>query len=212
MNDFFKINLTAKDYRQEAKRICDVYVDKLAFVYLVYLLILGVSGIPYVGSIFGLVCGGPFAYSLAKIAKYTYQNVEPKVVDIFDGFNEFTKTFLIALLQGIFVFLWSLLLIIPGIVKSIAYSMSYYVSLDNKNLKASECLKESQRIMQGHKMELFCLMLSYFGWLILCGLTLGILTLWVGPRIEEAKYLFYLKITGKHNNSSEDMYSYNDIF
>jgi len=115
---------------------------------------------------------------------------------MFAGFNDFGDAFVLYLLQLIFTFLWILLLIIPGIIKSYAYSMSYYIRMDKK-LSPNECITESRRIMNGHKWELFCLRFSYIGWFILCALTLGILSLWVIPRFNQAHYEFYLHITGQ---------------
>jgi uncharacterized membrane protein len=67
-----------------------------------------------------------------------------------------------------------------------------YIANDNPNLSANECITRSKELMQGNKFKLFKLLLSYFGWILLCGLTLGILSLWVIPRINQAIYLFYL--------------------
>lgn len=212
---FFKMNHISSDYREEAKRICDLKVDKLAITYLVYAIILTVVSVidsltgskniigdievktTWFNGLFSLICGGPFAISLAYIAKNVYNSVDPEITNLFEGFKDFSRAFLLSLLQAIYIALWTLLLIVPGIIKALSYSMSYFVAIDNKDLTASECIEESQRIMNGHKWQYFCLIMSYLGWLILSILTLGILFLWVVPRIMEASYLFYLDITGK---------------
>lgn len=212
---FFESEHIASDYRAEAKRICDLKVDKLAIIYLVYAIILFVVGVidsltgfknviedievktTWFNGLFSLICGGPFAISLAYITKNVHNSIEPKITNLFEGFKDFSRAFLLSLLQAIYIALWTLLLIVPGIIKALSYSMSYFVAIDNKDLTASECIEESQRIMNGHKWQYFCLIMSYLGWLILSVLTLGILFLWVAPRIMEASYLFYLDITGK---------------
>ena len=73
--------------------------------------------------------------------------------------------------------------------------MAFFISIENPELSANECIAKSKEIMHGHKWDYFCLMLSYIGWLILCVLTFGILTLWVSPKMSTSTYIFYKKIT-----------------
>ena len=115
--------------------------------------------------------------------------------DLFRGFrDDFGGTLLISLLSGLFIFLWSLLLFIPGIVKAYAYSMVYYVKADHPEYGWRECLDESQRLMTGHKWEKFVLDLSFIGWGIVGSLCLGVGTLWVMTYMAatEAQYYEYL--------------------
>lgn len=93
--------------------------------------------------------------------------------------------------------MWTLLFVIPGIVKTIAYSMTYYVMLDNPEMSAGDCITKSKELMKGHKADFFILCLTYIGWILLYILTLGILMLWVGPKMATAQYHFYLKIQEK---------------
>ena len=114
---------------------------------------------------------------------------------LFRGFrDDFGGTLLISLLSGLFIFLWSLLLFIPGIVKAYAYSMVYYVKADHPEYGWRECLDESQRLMTGHKWEKFVLDLSFIGWGIVGSLCLGVGTLWVMTYMAatEAQYYEYL--------------------
>lgn len=152
-----------------------------------------------VGSVtFGVVTlliTGPLGFGLAVFFSNLMHQQNAEIGDVFQGFtNNLGRNFLIGLLQSIYLALWSLLFIIPGIIMSYAYSMSYYVALDNPEMSANECLKESRRLMQGHKWELFCLELSFIGWILLCILTLGILTFWVEPWMSEAKAVFYYNV------------------
>ena len=87
-----------------------------------------------------------------------------------------------------------MLFVIPGIVKSYSYSMAMYIYKDNPELTYKQCIDRSICMMHGHKWDLFCLQLSYIGWLILCVLTGGILCIWVMPKIQQANYLFYLQV------------------
>lgn len=99
-------------------------------------------------------------------------------------------------LMAIFTFLWTLLLIIPGIVKSYSYSQSYYLMYDaiEKNGERPgflDTITASRKLMDGHKMELFVLDLSFLPWHILCWFTLGIGYLWLMPYITMTKAAFY---------------------
>ena len=154
--------------------------------------------------VFSLICGGPFAISFAYIAKNVYNDKDVDVVDLFKGFKDFGRALIIYVLEMVFILLWFLLFVIPGIIKMFSYAMAYFVAIDNKNMSAKECLKESQRLMDGHKWDYFCLIFSYIGWIFLSVLTFGILFLWVLPRIEQATYLFYLDISGKGLNPTSD--------
>lgn len=95
------------------------------------------------------------------------------------------------LLSGIFVFLWSLLLVIPGIIKLFSYSMTKYILEEYPELTASEAIDRSRAMMQGHKFDLFWLYLSFIGWALLCVLTAGIGYLWLVPYMETAEAAFY---------------------
>lgn len=86
-----------------------------------------------------------------------------------------------AFFTGLLGFLWSLLFFIPGIVKGYSYSMSVYILAENKGKSALECINESKKLTQGHKMELFLLDLSFIGWFLLGVLTLGIGFIWIEP-------------------------------
>ncbi len=190
-------------YRSIAAEKCGKFSGTLALIYFIYYIINSAcSGLTTTGgvaaSILILLVTGPLAYSLAGISKMVDNDVNPEVSNLFDGFKSFKNSFLIALLTYIFVALWTMLLIIPGIVKALAYSMSYYIMLDDPTKTANQCITESKNLMNGHKWQLFCLLFSYIGWLILCALTLGILSFWVTPKINQAKYQFYKEISDKN--------------
>ena len=98
------------------------------------------------------------------------------------------------LLTGIFIFLWSLLFVIPGIIKSYSYAMTPYILEENPELGASEAIDRSRYMMRGHKFDLFWLQLSFIGWFFLCLLTAGIGFLWLAPYYETAKAAFYQEV------------------
>ena len=112
--------------------------------------------------------------------------------DLFKGFyDDAGGNIVLALLTSLFTALWSMLFVIPGIVKAYAYSQVFYIKADHPDYDWKACINESKRMMQGHKGELFALDLSFSGWYIVGALCLGIGELWVAPYVEAAKAHFY---------------------
>ena len=139
------------------------------------------SRIPGVGLAVSIIVTPAFALSTIRIYLMVVRGGTPEVKNCFDGFDDFFSAFKVTLLVGIYTFLWSLLFIIPGIVKGYSYSMAMYVLADNPGKSARECIAESKAMMEGHKMELFVLDLSFIGWYLLCSLTCGLAALYVVP-------------------------------
>lgn len=111
------------------------------------------------------------------------------------GFKEdYGRVLGIELLKSIFIVLWCLLLVIPGIIKSYAYAMTEFIAEDNPLLGPNECIDRSKAMMNGHKMDLFLLDLSYIGWILLGLLSLGIGFLWISPWMQMAHVRFYEEI------------------
>lgn len=139
-----------------------------------------------------LIVGGPITFGLSRTLLVVCRTKECKFDNLFDGFKEdFVGNLLLFLLQNIFIFLWSLLFIIPGIVKTFSYSMSYYIKADHPEYSWKQCIDESRRMMNGHKFRLFCLYLSFIGWIIVGAILCGIGTLWVNAYLQTAKTHFY---------------------
>ena len=97
-------------------------------------------------------------------------------------------------LNRFFVFLWSLLLFVPGIIKTLSYAMTNYILVDKPELSANEAINLSKDMMYSHKFDLFYLYLSFAGWFILCLFTLGIGFLWLYPYAQAAQVSFYLDV------------------
>ena len=152
-----------------------------------------VNFIPGVGQIAALLISGPITYGVsAMFLKQTRNGETMDIVDIFNGFKyDFSNTFLIGLMTFIFTILWSLLLVIPGIVKSYAYSMAMYVKVDHPDYDWKKCIDESQRMMSGHKGELFVLDLSFIGWMFVGSFCLGVGVFWVTAYMEASHAQFY---------------------
>jgi uncharacterized membrane protein len=112
--------------------------------------------------------------------------------------------FIATLLVSLYTFLWSLLFIIPGIIKSYSYAMTPYILLDRPELSATDAIKESEKMMDGHKMDLLILDLSFIGWILLTALTCGILTFYVEPYMMATRTAFYLELKGTDPAPAEE--------
>jgi len=143
------------------------------------------------GGLLSFVLSGPITLGVSCYFLKLIRNEGPFIENMFGGFKFFIKSFVLNLLITIFTTLWTLLLIIPGIIAAFRYSMSYYIMIDNPELSAFEALNQSKLMMVGNKFELFSLWCSYLGWFILGVLTLGIAFLWINPYYEAAKANFY---------------------
>lgn len=122
---------------------------------------------------------------------------QPQFGTLFSRFSYFGQAFLLQLVSAIFVFLWTLLLIIPGIIASYRYAMAPYLMTQNPTMGVMESIRASKGLMAGHKWRLFCLDLSFLGWIILSAFTLGIGLLWVIPYMNAARASFFLNLTGQ---------------
>lgn len=132
------------------------------------------------------------------LIQYNLDLIDGKDVEfgqIFSKASMFGKAFWLRLRMGIFTFLWTLLLIIPGIIKSYAYSMSGFIMAENPEMTAKEAMQVSEKMMAGNKWRLFCLQFSFIGWQILCILSLGIGFLWLTPYMNAAIAAFYDEIS-----------------
>lgn len=165
---------------------------KIGILFLIALIIGLISGAA--GSLLALIPGGAivaaiiitpaFSLSLIRIYLSVANGVTPEVKDSFSGFDDFWCAFKVTFLTGLFTYLWSLLFVIPGIIKSISYSMSMYILAENKGKPALECINESKAMTNGHKGELFVLSLSFIGWILLGAITLGIAYIWIVPYMQ----------------------------
>lgn len=141
-----------------------------------------------------LVITGPLTIGQCKFFINLANRSNPKFSDLWYGFNNMLRAIGVTLLVGVIVFIGSILFIIPGIILAFMYSQVYYIMAENPEMSIMNCLKESSRIMKGHKMDLFILELSFLGWGILMVITLGIAGLYVLPYYNATLTNFYLDI------------------
>ena len=175
-----------------------------ALATLVYLLIAGgVSSIPVAGSVLAIIITYPLAYGFAILFLDLFREGKPiDIGKLFDGFKDFGRVWGTLILVAIYTILWTCLLIIPGIVKSYSYALTPFILKDEPELKYNAAIEKSMRMMDGYKMKLFLLDLSFIGWMILSACTFGIgdllsiLTLGIGllflqPYMNTARAAFY---------------------
>ncbi len=117
--------------------------------------------------------------------------------------NVFIKTILTTLLAGIFTILWSLLFIIPGIIKSIAYSQVYYILKDHPEYSPNQAITKSRELMDGNKWKYFVFGLSFIGWWLLCLVTIGLALIWVVPYYSTAAAKFYDQLSDHRSKALE---------
>ncbi len=123
----------------------------------------------------------------------------PEMGWVLKGYSRFSEIFLTLLLREIYIALWTLLLIVPGIVKSYSYAMTPYILQDDPDCKYDDAICRSMALMNGHKMDLFLLDLSFLGWAILCLFTLGIGFLFLFPYWLTARAKFYEELMSMEN-------------
>lgn len=102
-------------------------------------------------------------------------------------------------LTYLFIALWALLLVIPGIIKAFSYALTPYILHDNPELSANQAIDLSRKMMKGHKFDLFWLNLSFVGWFFLCLLTLGVGFVWFMPYVQAANAAFYQEVKREYN-------------
>ena len=163
---------------------------------LVFTLVTAAAGsIPFAGLL--VVCPLEFGFMLCFLRLIRGEDSSEMVGDQFNVFSKYGRTLGTSLLMTLYILLWCLLFVIPGIIMSYAYAMTPYIMNDRPDLDASDCIHESRVMMKGYKCKLFCLDLSFIGWALLCILTLGIGLLWLQPYIEASHAKFYEELKAR---------------
>jgi uncharacterized membrane protein len=117
------------------------------------------------------------------------------------AFSDYVRNAVSILLVYLYTLLWTLLFIVPGIIKGLAYSLTPFIVKDNPQLSPNQAINLSMKMMKGHKFDLFYLYLSFIGWIFLAILTLGIGLLWVIPYMQTSMAAFYLDVKNDYNNN-----------
>ncbi|MBT6378140.1 MAG: DUF975 family protein [Flavobacterium sp.] len=160
--------------------------------FLVYGIIISIfQVIPTVGSVLALFIAGPMLVGVSMFSLSLSRGESARLEQIFEGFKNYGTVLGAYLLMVLFIFLWMLLLIIPGIIAAIAYSQTFYILAEDDAIGSMDALKKSKEMMDGYKWKYFCLGLRFIGWALLCILTLGIGFLWLSPYIQISYAKFY---------------------
>lgn len=165
----------------------------LCAIYMVIIILFNASTrvIPYIGMVVNWIVMGPLMLGLVACFVKLVRKQEFRYENLFDGFSRFSTAFVAQLLVMIFTMLWSLLLLIPGIIAALGYAMTFYIINDNPELSASRAIEESKKMMYGYRWKLFCLNFSFIGWGLLCIFTFGIGYLWLTPYMQASLANFY---------------------
>jgi len=156
-----------------------------------YVIIFAVQLIPKAGFFISIIVGAPLMVGIAGFSLSLARKQEATISQLFEGIKKFWTCLGTYLLALIFVLLWMLLLIIPGIMAALSYAMIYFILADNDSIGPLEALAKSKEMMRGNRWKLFCLSVRFIGWGILCLLTLGIGFLWLTPYIYVSYAQFY---------------------
>lgn len=193
--------------RKKAREILGKRIFDESWDYPIYIMIfvIIVSSLLCATMVGNLIVSGLFSVALARYFLYRVRKeIAPNnVTSSLDGIRRnFLGSMLTGILYNIFVAIGSFLLIVPGIIFNLSFSMAYYIINDHPDMSAMEALRESHRLMKGHRTEYFCLQLSFIGWMLVGVLTLGIGTLWVSTYMNTANAVFYDELIahkGIHN-------------
>lgn len=137
-----------------------------------------------------------WGYVVSLLRNHRGGSVE--ISNLFDGFRQYGRVWFTVFLTGLYTFLWTLLLIVPGIVKACSYGMTNYVLYDNPELSGDAAIERSMAMMEGHKMQFFLLGLSFIGWAILSLFTLCIGFLWLVPYVQASMAAFYEEVKAEY--------------
>jgi uncharacterized membrane protein len=170
--------------------------------FVVYILMVGSIQVPTVFfptvGLLSFIIAGPLALGMSVFSLNISRDQDARFEQLFAGFYNFLTALGAYLLMVLFTFLWALLLIIPGIIAALSYSMTFYILADDSSIGANEALDKSKEMMRGYKWKFFCLGLRFFGLGLLCLLTLGIGFLWLFPFMQVTMAKFYDDINGRY--------------
>ena len=171
-------------------------------IYVAYIVVLVLSAlVPILGLVVVLLAFSVLiiGYQFIFLDVYRGKPLDGKtVLEPLQNYGRYLGGFL---LMCVYVFLWSLLLYIPGIIKMLSYSMTFYIMRDNPEMSGEQAIQRSMEMMKGHKMELFLLSLSFIGWILLSIITLGIGYLWIYPYMFTAQVAFYEELKKDYENT-----------
>lgn len=162
LNALFGVNLTDMMYGSNAYQgiDADVYSD----------MYYGAPAVSPLAGIYLLLVTGPLQLGVSLFFLAMFRRQLVAVSDIFLGFEKFSKALGLLLFQALFIMLWSMLFVIPGIIAALRYSQAFFILADDPEKGIRQCMNESKAMMKGNKGKYFCLMLSFIGWILLASI------------------------------------------
>lgn len=200
--------------RAEARAALKGNWGSSALYYLVYLIITSIvssifsvnygnENLVYGTTLLGVLVVCPLVYGLMVGFLEVFRGNSLEIETLFSGFK--SRIWSTEALKYIYMILWSLLLLIPGIIKSYSYAMTEYILKDNPELQNNAAIEKSMEMMNGHKLRLFLLHLSFIGWYIVGVLTLFIGFFWIIPYVHTAEAAFYEDLKAQQKPIIEEM-------
>ena len=194
-----RTELKQKTKAQISNKLATFFLMML-FIFLTELLSsLILSFIPFGALIVSIIFAPGFELGMEKSYLFVAMGFEVNVSDAFSGFKNFFTAFAIITLRRILPLLFSIFLIVPGIIKALEYSFALMILAENKDKSAIQCLKESRKMTQGHRMELVKLYLSFLGWMVLTILSCDLLGIWTFPYMKVTLANAYLSLKPADN-------------
>tara|TARA_Y100000589_G_scaffold240500_1_gene228028 strand:+ start:629 stop:1237 length:609 start_codon:yes stop_codon:yes gene_type:complete len=191
--------LDNKSIRAEARNRLSGNWGQPIGVFSIYLLItIVLQNIPFIGPIALIFVAGPLTLGFTIYFLKFLKDEESNLNQLFEGFKNYGSVLVTYLLYTIYILLWTLLFIIPGIIAQMKYSQVWFIMAEDHEISGNDALKKSKEMMDGFKMQYFLLALSFIGWILLAMLTCGIGLLWVVPYIQTSYAKFYEALKEHH--------------
>jgi len=210
---------TTSQYKEEALNSLRGNWDSPAVGTLVFMLVMGVLSCPSVtpllwketflsnaSFLISVLVAFPISTGFANAFRLFHNSGDKNIIEnTFKlGFNNYAHIVLGNLLLYIKIVLWTLLLIVPGLIKSFAYAMTPYILVEEPSLPVAAAIRKSEAMMDGHKFDLFYLYLTFIGWFFLAILTAGIGFIWLTPYVQNAVVAFYNDVKSEHDGGIKD--------
>ncbi|WP_195663562.1 DUF975 family protein [Bacteroides congonensis] len=190
--------------RAEARQALQGKWPMSAVAALIYSIVAGgLSAIPFIGGLCSLFIGLPVAYGIAIVMFGVFKGKDVDFGVLFEGFQDYSRIFVTKLLQGIYTALWSLLLVVPGVIKYYSYAMTDYILKEEPEMKNNAAIEKSMAMMENNKMKLFLLDLSFIGWALLAIVTFGIGFLFLQPYMQVSRAAFYEDLKAQQGGNIE---------
>ncbi|MBN2725937.1 DUF975 family protein [Candidatus Mcinerneyibacteriota bacterium] len=191
--------MEAYEIRAEARRLLNNnWATAVGTVFLMEIILAGAGSMSqiflFLAWIPMLLVGGAVELGLAAFFINLAEKDRLIFEEAFYGFKNIVKAMGVYFFSGLFVFLWSLLLIVPGIIAAIRYAQAFFILKEDPEVPVMEAIKKSSEMMRGYKTDYFLLQLSFIGWGFLCLFTFGIGFLWLSPYVKTSNAVFYREL------------------